>query len=107
MAKLTSIASVPDVMSAVLGDLAGGLVDAVREPDGETVAAVMGFVASHLIEAGDHLGLGSLQSAAVAGPASARVIGVRGGSVIAAAVQPGKSLAAVERAVEASLRDGS
>jgi predicted regulator of Ras-like GTPase activity (Roadblock/LC7/MglB family) len=107
MANLNAIASLPDVGSAVLGDLEGGLVDAVRESDGETVAAVMGFVASHLIEAGDHLGLGPLQSAAVAGPVGGRVIAVHAGAVIAAVVPSVRSLAAVERAIEASLRDGS
>jgi hypothetical protein len=103
MSDLAVIAGLPQVRSAVLGDLAGAFLDAVREPDGETVAAVAGFLASVLVEAGEHLGLGALQRATVAGAGSGHVIAVQGGSVLIAVVEPPGALAAVEKALETSL----
>lgn len=104
MSNLALIAKVPDVKGAVLGDLAGSFLDAVREPDGETIAAVMGFMATLLIQAGDHLGLGTLRGVSLSGPGSARVVAVRDGVVIAASVEPARSLAAVEKALEGALQ---
>lgn len=100
MRDLHAIARVQDVTSAVRGDLAGGFHDAVREQDGETVAAVMGFVSSALAQAGDRLGLGALRRVAVAGEARGCVIVVDGEQVITAAVEPGRAVAAVEKLLE-------
>lgn len=100
MRDLHAIAKLPDVRSAVRGDLAGAFLDAVREQDGETIAAVMGFVSSALVEAGDRLGLGPLRRIAVGGEARGCVILVEGQQVIAAAVEPGRAVAAVEKVLE-------
>jgi hypothetical protein len=97
---LASIASLPDVKSAVLGDLAGAFHDAVREPDGETVAAVMGFVASALVEAGEQLGLGALRRISVQGEPRACLVVVHGALVVTACVEPGKALAALEKLLD-------
>jgi len=107
MADLAQLASIPDVKGVVLGDLSGTLVDAVREPDGETTAAVMGYVASMLSQAGEYLGLGALYTATMAGPGSGRALGVRPPSVLAASVESAKSLGAVEKAIDAALRGRS
>ncbi len=104
MSDLTTIANLQGVRGAVLGDLAGGFHDAVREQDGETIAAVMGFVASAVIEAGEHLGLGALRRISIASAADACIVVVEGDSVVTAWVAAGKSLATVERAVDASAR---
>jgi predicted regulator of Ras-like GTPase activity (Roadblock/LC7/MglB family) len=104
MSDLAILARVPDVKSAVLGDLAGGFHDAVREQDGETVAAVMGFVSSAMVHAGDQLGLGALRRICIAGEARGCLVLVDGDSVVTARVEPGKSLAAVEKVVDTSLR---
>ena len=98
MNDLRTIANLPDVQSAVLGDLAGGLHDAVREPDPETVAAVVGFVASALVQAGDQMGLGALRRISIAAGARGCVVAVQGHSVVTAWVEP-RSLAAVEQAL--------
>jgi predicted regulator of Ras-like GTPase activity (Roadblock/LC7/MglB family) len=103
MSDLAQIASLPDVKSAVLGDLAGGFHDAVRESDGETVAAVMGFVSSAMAQAGEELGLGALRRVAVASEARACIVVVRGDQVITACVEPGKSLPAVEKVLDISV----
>jgi predicted regulator of Ras-like GTPase activity (Roadblock/LC7/MglB family) len=104
MSNLAIIAKLPEVKSAVLGDLAGGFLDAVREQDGETVAAVMGFVSSSLVQAGDQLGLGALRRISVAGEARACLVVVQTDSVITACVEPAKSLAAVEKVLDTSVQ---
>ena len=100
MPDLAMIAQLAEVKSAVLGDLAGGYHDAVREPDGESVAAVMGFVSTSLADAGDQLGLGALARIAVSGEARACLVTVRSGFVTTALVEPGTALLAVERLLD-------
>ncbi len=102
MSDLTVIAKLPDVKSAVLGDLAGGFHDALREQDGETVAAVMGFVSSAMVNAGDQLGLGALRRISIASEPRACLVLVSGNTVITACVEPGKSLPAVEKILDTS-----
>ncbi len=101
MTDLTTVANVPGVSAAVLGDLAGALLDAVREQDPETVAAVVGFVSSALAQAGDQLGLGALRRVAVAAAGRSCVVVVRGHSVVTAWVEPAR-LGAVEKALDAA-----
>ena len=103
MFDLTLISGVPGVRSAVLADLSGGYLDAFREPDGEGVAAVMGFLSSTMTKAGDQLGLGELRRVSFAGEATACVVALDGASVMAAQIEPAKSLAAVEKALDTSL----
>ncbi|BDG04657.1 hypothetical protein [Anaeromyxobacter oryzae] len=104
MSELALIAGLPEVRSAVLGDVGGTFLDALREEDGETVAAVAGFVVTSLLEAGEHLGLGALQRITFAGANRAHVLAVRGGSVLTAAVEPAAAHAGVEKALETSLQ---
>ena len=104
MFDLTLISGVPGVKSAVLGDLAGGYLDAVREPDGEGVAAVMGFLSSTMGQAGDQLGLGELRRISFACEATACVVALEGASVMTAQIEPARSLAAVEKALDTSLQ---
>ncbi len=103
MSDLTVIAKLPDVKSAVLGDLAGGFHDALREQDGETVAAVMGFVSSAMVNAGDQLGLGALRRISIASEARACLVLVNGTTVITASVEPGKSLPVIEKILDTSV----
>lgn len=104
MAELAMISKIPNVRSAVLGDLAGGFHDAVREQDGETIAAVMGFVASAMAEAGEQLGLGALSRISVSCEARACLVHVRAGSVLTAFIEPGSALPAVEKVIDGSTR---
>jgi predicted regulator of Ras-like GTPase activity (Roadblock/LC7/MglB family) len=100
MSALSGIAKLPEVRGAVLGDLTGVLVDAIREADGESIAAVMGFVASALIQAGELLGLGALRRVAISAPIQASLMVVDGQSLLGARVEPSRSLTAVEKYVE-------
>jgi predicted regulator of Ras-like GTPase activity (Roadblock/LC7/MglB family) len=103
MTALRAIAEFPEVRGAVLGDLTGVFLDAVGEQDGETIAAVMGFVASALVKAGEVLGLGALRRVAVSGATRASLVVLDGQQVLAVQVEPPRSLAAVERQVETSI----
>jgi predicted regulator of Ras-like GTPase activity (Roadblock/LC7/MglB family) len=106
MADLTSIARIPGVASAVLGDESGGFYDAVREADGESVASVTAFVAASLARTGEELGLGELRRTAVAGAQQGFVIVKLGQTFVTARVEPAAALAAVERALEAPAGKG-
>ena len=106
MADLASIARIPGVASAVLGDVAGGFHDAIREGDGESVASVTGFVAASLARAGEELGLGALRRVAAGGEKRGFVIVILGGAVVTARVEPVAALAAVERALETTAGTG-
>lgn len=107
MTMLETMMKYPGVRGAVLGDLDGAFLDAVAEPAGESIAAEMGFLAASLLEAGELLGLGLLDSAGLAGPARASLVVVRGRSVITARVEPAKALPLVEKSVETSFGEGT
>jgi len=102
MTDLAQIAKIPNVASAVLGDLAGGFYDAIRVADGESIAAVTGFISTSLVDAGEQLGLGPLGRVSLAGASRACIIAVVGGSVVTVSVEPPGSLPAVERALDTS-----
>ena len=106
MADLASIARIPGVASAVLGDESGGFHDAVREADGESVASITGFVAAALARAGEELGLGSMRRIAAAGANRGFVVVKLGQAYVTARVEPAAALAAVERALEAPAAKG-
>jgi predicted regulator of Ras-like GTPase activity (Roadblock/LC7/MglB family) len=100
---LSMVAKVPEVRTAVLGELSGVLLDSVREPDGESVAAVTAFVASALAQAGDQLGLGGLRRIAGSGVERAFLVVLDGQQAVFAQIEPARALAAVEKLVETSI----
>jgi len=102
MTDLAQIARIPNVAGAVLGDLTGVFYDAIREADGESVAAVTGFISTSLGDAGEQLGLGPLVRVSVAGTTRASLIALRGDQVFTLGVAPPGSLPAVERALDLS-----
>jgi len=105
MAYLEVMAKFQGVKGAVLGDLEGAFLDAVREPNGEAIAAEMGFLSSALLELGESLGLGVLGTVSLAGPQHASLVVLHGRSVLTARVEPVKALPLVERSVESSLKE--
>lgn len=100
MSELDAIGRIPSVTRAVLGDLAGLFHGAVREEDGESMAAVTGFIAASLADAGDQLGLGPVVRVTVSGPTRGSILAVRGRAVVTVGVEPPGSLPAVERALD-------
>jgi predicted regulator of Ras-like GTPase activity (Roadblock/LC7/MglB family) len=103
MSALSTIVKLPEVKGAVLGDFSGVFLDAVREQDGESIAAVMGFVANSLVQAGEQLGLGTLRRAAVSGELRASLLVVDKRHVLTLKIDPPKALPAVEKQVETSI----
>jgi hypothetical protein len=102
MGDLKRVAKIPEVKSAVLTDMAGGFLDALREPDGESVAAVTGFLTSTMNQAGDDLGLGALRGISFSGQARGCLIVVQGNSVTTAFVEPPTSIPGVEKLFDMS-----
>jgi hypothetical protein len=100
MTDLAQIAKIPSVAGAVLGDLSGAFYDAIREADGESIAAVTGFISTSISQAGEQLGLGPLGRVALTGPTRACILAVDGAAVATVTVSPPASLPAVERALD-------
>ena len=100
MLELSRISTLSGVKGTVLSDLNGGLLDAVGEPDGESIAAVAGFLASTLAEAGEELGLGTLHRMSFGGRTRAWLMVGGDGLLTVVSIEPAAALAAVERAVE-------
>jgi hypothetical protein len=105
MTDLETVANLPDVSAAVLGDLEGTYLGAVRTADGEAIAAEMGFVGSSLVAIGEILGLGSLSTFSLAGRSAACLLVVRQRALITALVTPPQSLGPVERAVDTAFQE--
>jgi hypothetical protein len=99
MSDLALIARLPEVKSAVLSDRSGGFLEALRDPDGEAAAAVAGFLATTLFQAGDELGLGALEKVAFTSDARACLVVVKRDTLVGAVVEPATSLPAVESAL--------
>ncbi len=103
MPDLGTVARIPNVASAVLGDGDGGFLDAIRELDGEAVASVSAFVATALARAGEELGIGELRRFAVSGEKRGILVTAGHGALVTARVEPAAALAAVEKALEAAV----
>lgn len=105
MTDLEAVANLPGVSAAVIGDLEGTFLGALRTSDGESIAAEMGFVGSTLVEVGELLGLGALGTFALSGRAQACLLVVRPRSLITALIAPPHSLGPVERAVDTAFQE--
>jgi predicted regulator of Ras-like GTPase activity (Roadblock/LC7/MglB family) len=102
MIDLALISSLPEVRSVVHGQLGGALLESIREPDAEGVAAVTGFLASALAEGGEQLGLGTLRRVSLAGERAATLLVVERDDVVSARIEPGHALSGVERVIDAA-----
>jgi predicted regulator of Ras-like GTPase activity (Roadblock/LC7/MglB family) len=104
MSILFSIASIPGVKTAVIGDLDGAVAEAVADTDGETIAAVMGFTATTLAATGELLGLGPVERVSITGPSMACLITVRGNYVVTTYIDPTKPVSAIEKKLDSLLQ---
>jgi hypothetical protein len=101
---LAAIAELSGVRSVVLADPSGTFLGAIREADGEAVAAVVGFLTCSLGQLGDELGLGPLLRMSVAGEARASLVVALPERTLSAAIEPAAAFPAVERAIEVMLQ---
>ncbi|HTP28856.1 MAG TPA: roadblock/LC7 domain-containing protein [Anaeromyxobacteraceae bacterium] len=105
MANLRDLAELPEVKSAVLSSESGAFLESVgEEPDGENVAAQMGFLTSAMAQAGDRAGLGALSRIAFSGQRGACLVVAQGDAVLTAFVAPPAALPMVEAVLGASRR---
>ena len=104
MTNLQLLAKLPEIKSAVLADKSGVYIDSLNEPDGETTAAVAGFISNLLSEAGDQLGLGALRRVACTAVQRASLIRIEGDSVLTAFVDTKVAIAVVEKKLDAVLQ---
>jgi predicted regulator of Ras-like GTPase activity (Roadblock/LC7/MglB family) len=107
MSDLEQMARLPGVTGAVRSDLQGTLLEQAREPNAEAVAAVMGFVASALSEAGETLGLGSLARLSLVGRGRSCVLVARPGALLSAFVEPPQLAGAVEKSLDSLFQEWS
>jgi predicted regulator of Ras-like GTPase activity (Roadblock/LC7/MglB family) len=103
MADLSLLTRFPEIRRAVAGDRSGSVLDSVGEPDAESVAAVTGSIAELFTQAGESLGLGEPRWVSVEGEKQASIIAIDKDAVVAGRVDAPRSLAAIQKALDAAL----
>ena len=103
MKDISVIAEFPEVVGAVLSDPAGALLDAFGSVDAETAGAVHAYSVVALSQAGELLGLGAFERAAIAGPGATCLLSVEGEAVLGVYVDPTKPLPALEKKLRDAL----
>jgi hypothetical protein len=101
MTDIATIARFPEVKKIVRTDRQGTLIDSLREPEPEGVAAVAGFVVGALVQAGDQLGLGALRRVVATGPRYADLAAVSERTIILLRIEPASAVVAAEKALDA------
>jgi predicted regulator of Ras-like GTPase activity (Roadblock/LC7/MglB family) len=101
MADLSLLTRFPEIRRAVAGDRSGSVLDSVGEPDAEGFAAVTGSIAEQLTQAGESLGLGELRWVSVEGEKQASIIAIDEHVVVAGRLDAPRSLAAIQKALDA------
>jgi hypothetical protein len=103
MKECAAIAKLPDVIGAVLSDHSGTLLDWSGMVDGETAGAVHAFTARGFTQAGDTLGIGSLQRMSIVGPSKTCVIALQSDTILGLYGEPNKPVGLVERRLQDAL----
>ena len=84
-----SVLDLPEAKSLVIGDTEGSLLRVENEADGESIAAVMGFMWNTIQEPGEMLGLGAPQYVTFKSPSQAYlVMNTRGNKLITLRLDP-------------------
>lgn len=106
MFDTAAVSALSEVTSWVLGDREGGLLEAVEEPESETMAAISGFTVSHLAEAAEGLGLGRIEGLTIAGGGQTSILAINDKCVLTARVDARGSVAKVESKIEKIMQSG-
>lgn len=88
----------------MLGSLSGAVYEVVNEPDGEAIAALVGFTSTLLGDAGTTMGLGELRRFHISGPEASRLVTIVQSKALSLSLVPNKSAAAVAKRLDADLR---
>lgn len=103
MKECAAIAKLPDIIGAVLSDHSGTLLDWSGMVDGETAGAVHAFTARGFAQAGEALGMGSLQKMSIVGPSKTCVVAIQSDTILGLYGDPNKPVASVERRLQDAL----
>jgi predicted regulator of Ras-like GTPase activity (Roadblock/LC7/MglB family) len=104
MKDIGVIAAFPEVVGAVLSDPAGALLDSFGSVDGEAAGAVHAYSVVALSQAGELLGLGAFQRAAVVGRGATCLLSIEGDAVLGVYVDPSKPLPTIEKKLRDALQ---
>jgi predicted regulator of Ras-like GTPase activity (Roadblock/LC7/MglB family) len=104
MTDLTLLTRLPQVRRAVQASFDGALLATSGETDGEALAGVSAFLVAAMTDAGEQFGLGTLRWISVDGEGQAMLVAREEDAVLLGYVEPPRSLAAVEKAVDAAQR---
>lgn len=99
----SQMARLPEVTAWVLSEASGALVESGGDIDGEATGAVVAVALRGLAEIGQHLGIGSLKRASLAGSGWSSVWAVHDQEVLGVYVDPSKPLSAFEKKLDTIL----
>lgn len=102
MVEPSVLMKLPEIQRSVRASMDGALLGSTGDVDAESAAEVSAFLATTMAEAGEQFGLGALRWISVAGASQALVFALKEDAVFMGYVDPPKSLAAVERALDAA-----
>lgn len=102
--KWSSITTIAEVKSVVTCDLDGALSEATVDLDGETTAAISGFVTKAMTQVGDRVGTGALQRITISGKTKAAIITVVDEGLLTVFVDPSKPTAPIEKKLDLMLQ---
>lgn len=100
MLDLNTIADLPEVVGVVLSDSSGALLEVTGDIDGEACGAVHSFSVVSFSQAGEILGLGAFERAAVIGASKACFIAAHDGTILGVYVDPTKQFSIVEKKLQ-------
>jgi hypothetical protein len=103
MKEFSAIAKLPDVIGAVLTDDSGALLEWSGAVDGETAGAVNAFMVRGFRQAGELLGIGSLQRVSVVSSTRACVVTIQNDAILGTYTDPSKPIANIERRLQETL----
>ncbi len=107
MSKLSIFTNMPEVKSVVVGDTDGALVEEKNEPDGESIAAIFGYLCNEINQCGEMMGFGSAKRITVSGgQGESSVLILRDNRIWTISLHAGKPIAPFEKKLDAILNSG-
>ena len=98
------VASIPEVIGAVVSDLQGTLLQSSGEIDAESIGAVVGYSTGLLASAGAELGLGHLGRFILAGPTRTCIVTIQHQELLGVYIDSSRPVANFEKKLDAILQ---
>src|SRR4051812_31499228 len=100
MKQFSLIAQLPEATGAVMSEPSGALLDCAGAIDAEAAGAVNAFCVQVFGKAGESLGLGSFQHAAIVGDHTACALSAPEGVVLGVYFDPARPAALIEKKIQ-------